>query len=139
MVAEPGVDLLELAAHLHPQLGIELAERLVEQEHLRPPTDGAPERHALPLPARELARIALEMVGKAEDARHLTHPLGNLGRDAWIPLDAFAAGVIVAGMRGARLRCDVFPGRPHQVGDVEIRMLDTMLTALSGGRDPLAA
>ena len=53
-----GVQLLDLGAHLHPQLGVEVGERLVEQEHLRIAHDRPPHRHALALAAGELARLA---------------------------------------------------------------------------------
>ncbi|MNC94024.1 hypothetical protein D3C83_107820 [compost metagenome] len=49
--AQPPVQGLQLAAHLHPQLGVQVRQRLVEQEHLRLANDGAAHRHALALPA----------------------------------------------------------------------------------------
>ena len=52
------VQLLELDAHLDAQLGVEVGQRLVEQEHLRMAHDGAAERDALALAAGELARLA---------------------------------------------------------------------------------
>jgi phospholipase/carboxylesterase len=36
----------------------------------------------------------------------------------------------------AALRCDVFPGRAHEVSDAEIAILDSMLTDLAAGRVP---
>ena len=42
---------LDLGAHGHPQLGVEVGQRLVEQEHLRLAHDGTTHRHALALPA----------------------------------------------------------------------------------------
>ena len=50
---------LQLGAHLHAQLGVEVGQRLVEQEHRRLAHDGAAHRHALALAAGELARLAL--------------------------------------------------------------------------------
>ena len=47
---------LQLFLHLLAQLQVERAERLVEQQHLRLVDEGARQRHALPLPAGELAR-----------------------------------------------------------------------------------
>ena len=58
--AQPLVQLLELDPHLHAQLGVEVAERLVEQEHLGIAHDGAAQRHALALAAGELARLAVQ-------------------------------------------------------------------------------
>ena len=51
---EPALQLAQLDAHLGPQLGIEVAERLVEQHHGRREGDGAGQRHALLLAAGEL-------------------------------------------------------------------------------------
>ena len=55
------VQLLDLGAHLHAQLRVEVRQRLVEQEHLRIADDRAAHRDALPLAAGELARIAVEI------------------------------------------------------------------------------
>ena len=54
------LQLLDLAAGLHAQLGVEVGERLVHQEHLRVAHQRAPERHALLLAAGELARLAVQ-------------------------------------------------------------------------------
>ncbi len=62
---------LDLGAHLHSQLGIEIRQRLVEQEHLRVAHDGAPHRHALPLAAGELARHARHQRVDVEDSRRV--------------------------------------------------------------------
>ena len=61
------VQLLDLGAHLHAQLRVEVRQRLVEQEHLRVAHDRAPHRDALALAARELARIAVEVRREPED------------------------------------------------------------------------
>ena len=79
--AEPLVQLLELDAHLHAQFGVEVGQRLVEQEHPRMAHDGAAQRDALALAARELARLALQVVADAEDVGRLLDALGDLG--AW--------------------------------------------------------
>jgi hypothetical protein len=49
---EPLVQGLDLGAHLHPELGVEVGERLVEEEHLRVAHDGAAHGDALALPPR---------------------------------------------------------------------------------------
>ena len=51
---------LDLDPHLGAQLGIEIGERLVEQEDQRVAHQAAAERYALLLAARELARPALQ-------------------------------------------------------------------------------
>ena len=69
VVLQPLVQLLDLGAHLHAQLGVEVRQRLVEQEHLRVADDGPAHGHALALAARELARVAVEQWLQAEDLR----------------------------------------------------------------------
>ena len=73
------MQLLELDAHLHAQLGVEVGQRLVEQEDLGVAHDGAAQRHALALAAGELARLALEQFADAEDLGRLLHALVDLG------------------------------------------------------------
>ncbi len=53
---------LDLGPHLDPQLGIEIAQRLVEQEQFGIANDGAAHGHALALAARELAGLAVEQM-----------------------------------------------------------------------------
>ncbi len=48
---EPLVQFADFGAHLHPQLGIEVRQGFVEQEHRRVAHDGAAHRDALPLAA----------------------------------------------------------------------------------------
>lgn len=56
--------------------------------------------------------------------------------DPWIPVHAFAEAATELGHAGAKLRCDVFPDRPHEISDAEIAMLETILTDLAVGRSP---
>ena len=72
---QPLVQLLDLGAHLHAQLGVEVGQRLVEQEHLRVAHDGAAHGDALALAAGELARIAVEQRVEAEDLGGALDPL----------------------------------------------------------------
>ena len=62
------VQLAELAHHQVAELGVERAERLVHQERLRPPDDGAAERHALAVAAGEPRDRLVEEVVDAEEA-----------------------------------------------------------------------
>ena len=64
---QPLVQLFQLGAHRHAQLGIEVGQRLVVEKHLRVAHDRAAHRHALALAARQLARKALEQRGQAQD------------------------------------------------------------------------
>lgn len=56
--------------------------------------------------------------------------------DPWIPVSAFAETAAELGRSEAALRCDVFPGRPHEVSDPEIGLLNGMLADLAAGRSP---
>ena len=56
--AERVLQALQLALHRLPQLEVERAERLVEQEDLGAHDERARERHPLPLSARKLAGLA---------------------------------------------------------------------------------
>ena len=57
-VAEALVEARQLNAHLHPQLGVQVAEGFIEQEDPRIADDGAADRHALALAAGELTWLA---------------------------------------------------------------------------------
>ncbi len=59
------VQAAHLEAHLLAQVGVEVGERLVEQQRLGFDDQRARERHALLLPAGELARIALAPARRA--------------------------------------------------------------------------
>ena len=57
--AEPVLQLAQLDAHVGAQLGVEVRERLVEQQHRGLEHEGARQRDALLLPAGELRGAAL--------------------------------------------------------------------------------
>ena len=69
------VDLVVQAAQplaqLGADLGVERAERLVEQQHPRLDRERAGERHALALAAGELGRVALGEAGEPDDPQQL--------------------------------------------------------------------
>ena len=78
--AQPALELGDLAPGLHPELGVEVGQRLVHQEHLRLADDGAAHRDPLPLAARERLRLAVEQgLVEVEDAGRLAHPPVPLG------------------------------------------------------------
>jgi phospholipase/carboxylesterase len=56
--------------------------------------------------------------------------------DPWIPVAAFSETAAELGQAEARLRCDVFPARPHEVSAAEISMLDGILSDLAAGHAP---
>ncbi len=70
---ELALQALDLEPHLHAQLGIEVGERLVEQEDRRLAYDGAAHRDPLALAAGELARQPLEQLLELERLGRLAH------------------------------------------------------------------
>src|ERR1700733_9870520 len=67
------MEALDLAAHVVPELRVEIGQRLVEQKDPRIAHHRAPDRDTLTLAAGELARIALKERAHSEhtgDARH---------------------------------------------------------------------
>ena len=72
------LQLLDLAARLHAQLGVEVGERLVHQEHLRVAHERAAERDALLLAAGELARLAVQQRLELDRRRRAAHPRVDL-------------------------------------------------------------
>jgi len=68
------MELGELRPHLHAQLGVQVGERLVHEEHLGLTDDGAAHRDALALTTRELLGLAVQEVLDAQHARGLFDP-----------------------------------------------------------------
>lgn len=54
--------------------------------------------------------------------------------DPWIPADAYHRMLSDLTRSGARIRTDMFPGRPHEVTETEIAALGGMLRSLSAGQ-----
>ena len=69
--ADLGLDPLELDLHLPAQLEVERAERLVEQQHLRPVDQRPGQGDPLLLPAGELRRAALAEAAELDQLEHL--------------------------------------------------------------------
>jgi hypothetical protein len=65
---------LHLGAHLYAQLGIEVGQRLIEQEYFGVSHDGAPHRHALPLSTGQLLGLALQQFGDVENVGGVFNP-----------------------------------------------------------------
>src|SRR5690606_25158815 len=91
--AQLTLQFLQLALHLLAQLEIQRAERLVEQQYPWAIDQGAGQRHALPLPAGQLHRLARAVAAEGDLIQRLFSALVSLGaRDA---LDLEAIGNIV--------------------------------------------
>ena len=67
--AERLLQLADLAAHLDPQLRVEVRERFVEQQHLGLDHQGAGDRDALQLAAGELVRPARVVAFELDEAQ----------------------------------------------------------------------
>src|SRR5215217_7095465 len=75
---DPIVQLGDLRPHLHPELGVEVGERLVHKEGLRLADYGTPEGHPLPLATRERLRLPVEETLDGEYPCGLLHPARDL-------------------------------------------------------------
>ncbi|KRB55306.1 hypothetical protein ASE04_06280 [Rhizobium sp. Root708] len=64
---QPLMQSLDLGTHLDAQLGVEVAQRLIEQKHFRLAHDRTPHGHALPLPARKLLRVSVHQRAERQD------------------------------------------------------------------------
>jgi hypothetical protein len=77
---EPPMQRADLVAHRDAKLGIEVRQRLVEEEDRRLANDRATDRDALPLAARELRRPPLEQRVEAQHLRRRLHARFDLRR-----------------------------------------------------------
>jgi len=77
-----GVDALaqldQLCPHLVAELGVQIGQRLVHQQDLRLPDDGAADGHALTLAAGKGLGLAVQILRDVQDLRRLFHPLIDL-------------------------------------------------------------
>jgi hypothetical protein len=78
LVVEPPQPLTELL----PDLGVERAERLVEEQHLRLGGEGAGERDPLALAAGELRRHRVLVAFELDEAQQLEHAAILIGTSA---------------------------------------------------------
>src|ERR1700677_1256933 len=74
------VDAAELRADLGAQLGVEVAERLVEQEQRRPEEERSGQRHPLLLAAAQLTRVTGGVAAETDQLNYLLDPLAQLRR-----------------------------------------------------------
>ena len=86
--AEAALQLHQFELRAFAQLLVERGQRLVEQQHLRPPRQRARQRHALPLAAGQLIGLALLQPVELDQRHHLG--------DAGVDLRARHAGALQA-------------------------------------------
>lgn len=94
-----------------------------------------------PAPEAVVAFTGCRVGVPADDRPHALPaglPVYLTGADAdpWIPVSAFAEAAAELGQARARLRCDLFPGRPHEATGAEVEMLRTVLADLVSGKTP---
>jgi predicted esterase len=65
--------------------------------------------------------------------------MSNGDADPFILLPSFTDTLRDVAAARARVRCDLFPGRHHQMSPPEIAMLDAILRAVAAGADPFGA
>ena len=81
--AQPLLQRAQVAAHGHPQLGVEIGQWFVEQQHLGLYRDSARQRHALLLAAGKLRRAAVGQFGEADQRQRFLHaPVDLCARQA---------------------------------------------------------
>ena len=78
--AEQLLQPADLAAHLDPQLGVEIGERFVEQQHMRLDHEGAGDRDALELAAGQLVRPALAVAVELHELQRARDALADPAR-----------------------------------------------------------
>ena len=76
---QPLMQFLDFGAHLHAQFGIEIGQRLIEQEDFRIADDGPAHGDTLALAARQLTRIAGEIGNQPQNFGRLVDPGIDLG------------------------------------------------------------
>ena len=72
-----GLDAPDQVAHFVPQVGVQVAERLVQQKHVGLDDEGPGQGDALLLAARQLARFAALKAGQLHQIQHVPHPLAD--------------------------------------------------------------
>ena len=72
------MDAADLVAHLHPELGVEVGKRLVQQHRIGPDHQGPGQGDPLLLAAGELVGFAEFVILHADGPESLPHPLAAL-------------------------------------------------------------
>ena len=72
------VEGFQFTAHMQPELGVEIRQRLVEKKRLRLADDGAPHRDPLPLASRKLCRTPIQELLQPQPPRRLDNPLPDV-------------------------------------------------------------
>ena len=124
--ADVALQVLQFDLHVAAQLAVECRERLVEKQHGGAVDEGAGERHALLLAARELIAAALAVAFEAHHGERLVHRAVDLGFGGLGTALAQAIGNVVGDrqMRKQRVVLEHHVDRPavgRDAGDVLAR------------------
>ena len=141
------MEALDLDAHLGAQLGIQVRQRLVEQEHLRIAHDAPAERHPLLLAAGQLLRLALQQFVQPEHAGGAVDRRLDLGFRRFLVAQAESQIVVDAHMLVERVvlkhHGDVAVARrqmvDHPVADADVAAGDVFQARDHAQRRRLAA
>ena len=147
MVLEPLVEPRDLGARLNAQLGVEVGQRLVHQEHRGLADDRAAERDALALAAGKLLGLAVEQVRQLDRRRRLADALVDLSLGDLAQLQAEREVVEDAHVRVERVALEdhrdvAVLGREvvdHAVADLELALGDVLEAGDHAQRGRLAA
>ena len=90
----------------------------------------------LPAPQAVVALTGCRVGVPSDDRPHALPPLlpvwlTGSDNDPWIPVTAFAEAALELGQAQARLQAALYPGRPHEVSDPEIALLQAVLDGLA--------
>ncbi|MNT17657.1 hypothetical protein D3C72_1528180 [compost metagenome] len=73
------LDAAQLELHFLAQLGIQVGQRFVQQQHRRPDHQGARQRHALPLAAGQFPREPVGVLVQLDQRQRLAHAVLAFG------------------------------------------------------------
>ena len=79
MIPDLALGVLQLELHLLPELEVQRAERLVEEQYVRLVDDRPGQCHALPLPAGKLGWLAVIQTGQPHHVERALRPRAPLG------------------------------------------------------------
>jgi hypothetical protein len=141
------VQLGDLRARLDAQLGVEVRERLVHQEHRRVAHDRAAERDALALAATQRLGLAVKQVADREHVGGFLHALVDLGLRRLAQLEAESHVVIHRHVRVERIALehhrDIAILRRHivdnAIANVDVAVGDLLQASQATQRGGLAA
>ena len=130
---EPALQILDLVTQMHPHLGIQGRQGLVQEKQARRDGDGAGERNALLLTTGELSGILVTLLRQSHQLQQFVHALADICLGSLTVLQA--VGDVLrhrhVGKQGVGLKDNAeVPFRGRQRGNVLAGLLD-----LAGGLD----